>query len=162
MMPPQIGDPAPSFTLPTQHGVPICLCSLLRGGTPLLLIAFPGRLAHAAAHARILALARLAPDFPAARFLVIVPHRPDEAKRYVEEVGTPFDLLCDDDGHVTAAYGVPRRFALRRDNRPGLFGVDAAGVIRYRRLDSWDDSAALAVAIAEIDAAQKTNRRAGS
>lgn len=144
MMPPEVGETAPDFTLPTQRGVLVSLSAALREGP--VRIAFPGRISHPAAHARILWLARTfttitsVPNPP--RPLVIVPNSPDEAKRYVEEVGTPFHLLCDDDGRVTALYGVRRPLALRRDTRPALFDVDAAGVITSRRLDAWADEKA--------------------
>jgi peroxiredoxin len=72
--------------------------------------------------------------------LVIVPNRQDAAKRYVEEVGTPFHLLCDD-GDVMRRYGVRRWLR----PRPALFGVDAGGVIRVRHAGDWDvDTPALA------------------
>jgi peroxiredoxin len=154
MMPPEVGETAPDFTLPTQRGVLVSLSAALRDGP--VRIAFPGRVSHPAAHARILWLARICtavpamPNFP--RPLVIVPNSPDEAKRYVEEVGTPFHLLCDDDGRVTALYGVRRPLALRRDTRPALFDVDANGVITSRQLDAW----------IEIEAGEKTNPRGRS
>src|SRR5689334_11075585 len=128
MMPPEVGEIAPDFTLPTQRGALVSLSAALREGP--VRIAFPGRLSHPAAHARILWLARMFTSVPhPPRPLVIVPNSPDEARRYVEEVGTPFHLLCDDDGRVTARYGVRRPLALRRDTRPALFEVDAAGLI---------------------------------
>ena len=117
-----VGQAAPDFTLPTQRGVSTCLSTVLQNGPTL--IAFPGRIDRAAGHQRILELAGLYPRVP--RMLVIVPNRQDVAKRFVEEVGTPFHLLCDENGAVAMRYGLKR-------NTPAMFEVDTAGVIRYRR-----------------------------
>jgi peroxiredoxin len=118
-----------------------------------------------AADRRIRALARVHEPLQDAgiALLVIVPDRQDAAKRFVEEVGTPFHLLCDD-GEVTRRYGVFRRSLpwLRRDARPALFGIDAGGRIRYRFLADWHaDPRALQDAI-DILSLRKTNRPDGS
>jgi peroxiredoxin len=157
MMRLRVGDTAPDFTLRTQRGVVVSLSAVLAPGDSAL-IAFPGRLDSAAARQRILWLSRVysrlrsqveapltLPASPWLEFLVIIPNKQDEAKRYVEEVGTPFYLLCDDDGRVTDRYGVSVRrwFGLRRDTAPAMFFVDGNGVIQSCRLDGWvvDDPA---------------------
>jgi thioredoxin-dependent peroxiredoxin len=116
------GQAALDFTLPTQRGVSTTLSTVLKGGPAL--IAFPGRIDRAAGHQRVLELARLytAALADGRQMLVIVPNRQAIAKRYVEEVGTPFHLLCDEDGAVATRYGVRR-------NTPAMFLVDTAGII---------------------------------
>ncbi len=156
-MTPEVGEQAPQFELPTQRGVPTALDEVLeRHGAAI--IAFPGRLTRADADARVRALARMHAAHADANIvlLVIVPNRIEEAKRYVEEVGTPFHLLCDTDtADVATRYGVRRRFTLRADTAPALFGVDRTGAIRYRFLGTWSDqSEALA------DAFEKTKTAA--
>jgi peroxiredoxin len=178
-MTPNVGDPAPLFTLPTQRGVPVRLSEVLTHGAAL--IAFPGRVdsarpggvsaagagaaaaaapAPAPADRRVLALARIHDRLREAciQLLVIVPNPREDAKRYVEETGTPFHLLCDD-GEVATRYGVRRRVTLRRDTHPALFAVNGDGRIGYRLLETWDErSPALVEAIEYLSQAQATAR----
>jgi peroxiredoxin len=173
MTTPDVGEPAPAFTLPTQRGVPVRLSDVLARGHAVL-IAFIGRVDSAsprvsinvrdrgsdranagiatAVDRRLIALARVHARLRERdlQLLVIVPNRQDDAKRYVEETGTPFPLLCDD-GAVATQYGVRRRLTLRRDTRPALFVVNGEGRIGFRLLDTWDDqSPAFAEAIASV------------
>ncbi len=138
------------------------------------LIAFPGRVSwkhfKTPANQRIHALAHISTRARAAhiQLLVIVPNRQEDARRFVEEVGTPFHLLCDD-GTVATRYGVPGHgiMTLRPDTGPALFGVNRAGTIRYRLLDDWGDpppglAEALAAITGDSAAAVQTNPPAGS
>jgi peroxiredoxin len=167
---PNIGEAAPLFRLPTQRGVSTSLGDVLRRGAAL--IAFPGRVSvsfraggdeigSGVADRRVQALARVYQRLEHAGIglLVIVPNSQTEAKRYVEDVGTPFHLLCGDDD-VTTRYGV-RLWSLmpgRPDTRPALFGIDAEGRIRYRFLADWHaDARALQEAIDTLSF-RKTDR----
>jgi peroxiredoxin len=139
---PDTGDKAPLFELPTQRGVRTTLSDVLERSAAL--VAFPGRVTHAAAHRRLLALARVYSRIRASNtaLLVIVPNGIEQTKRYVEENGTPFHILCDTNrADVASRFGVRRRFTLRADTNPALFAVDRAGVIRYRLLGTWDEHA---------------------
>lgn len=173
-MSPNIGEAAPLFRLPTQRGVFMSLADVLRHGAAL--VAFPGRVnvssrwggdesGPGAADRRVQALARVYQRLQQADIglLVIVPNPQTEAKRYVEEVGTPFHLLCGDDD-VTTRYGV-RVWSLmppRRDTRPALFGIDAEGRVRYRLLTDWHaDTRGIQEAIDTLSF-RKTNRAGGS
>src|SRR5262245_44255211 len=126
MIPPAVGRVAPQFTLPTQRGLPTSLAEVLSHGGAL--IAFPGRVSwkhvNTPANQRIDALAQVYARARAAHIqvLVIVPNRQEDAKRFVEEVGTPFHLLCDD-GTVATRYGVPGHgiMTLRPNTGPALF-----------------------------------------
>jgi peroxiredoxin len=142
MMLPKVGEVAPLFTLPSQRGVPMSLSDALRRGP--VTVAFVGRVTTAgrgtAADRRILALVH---DFPRlhdagiALFAIVSNHR-EQAKRCVEEIGTPFHLLCDDEGAVARQYGLSRwRFPLWRDMRPALFGIEPDGRIHSCLVGDW-------------------------
>ena len=60
-------------------------------------------------------------------------------KRFIEDTGLPFDILVDDSRETVKAYGVWHPVGLDAWNiaRPALFLIDAAGIIRYSFVASW-------------------------
>jgi peroxiredoxin len=59
-------------------------------------------------------------------------------RRYVEEVGLPFEILIDETREVAKAYGVWHAWGLDAYNiaRPAVFLIDRAGVIHYSYIAS--------------------------
>ena len=54
-------------------------------------------------------------------------------RRYVEEVGLPFEILIDETREVAKAYGVWHAWGLDAYNiaRPAVFLIDRTGTIHY-------------------------------
>jgi methyl-accepting chemotaxis protein len=67
------------------------------------------------------------------RLVAIVAQRADAVRRYIEEVGLPFEILIDETRDVAKAYGVWHAWGLDAYNiaRPAVFIIDRAGVIHY-------------------------------
>jgi peroxiredoxin len=67
------------------------------------------------------------------RLVAIVAQRADAVRRYVEEVGLPFEILIDEARDVAKAYGVWHAWGLDAYNiaRPAVFLIDRSGIIRY-------------------------------
>lgn len=137
-----VGDLAPVFTLPTQRGVLVSLSEVFTHGD--VTIAFVGRVTRAGgetpADRRILALINDYPRLQAAdmQLLPIVANPPEQAKRYVEELGTPFHLLCDDQGVAARLYHLDRwTWLWRRDITPALFGIETDGRVGFQKVGEW-------------------------
>jgi thioredoxin-dependent peroxiredoxin len=140
---PNVGDLAPPFTLPTQRGLLVSLAEALRQGAVTL--AFVGRVTTAGgdtpADRRILAMIN---DYQRLHegggmtLLPVVSNSRAQARRYVEELGTPFNLLCDEDGAVARLYNLNRwTWLRRRDIRPALFGIEMDGRVGFRQIGEW-------------------------
>jgi peroxiredoxin len=145
---PRVGDIAPPFTLPTQRGVLVSLSETLQHSPGGVTVAFVGRVTlggrDTPTERRIRTLRNEHPRIleQGLTLLVIVANRQDDAKRYVEEAGTPFHLLCDEDGAVARQYGLGLGLGrwtllLRRDIRPARFGVDPNGRVGFCQTGEW-------------------------
>jgi peroxiredoxin len=62
----------------------------------------------------------------------IVGGTPPAMRRYIEETGLPFDVLCDERRRVIRAYGVWHRIGIVTWNRarPAAFLINRDGMIR--------------------------------
>jgi peroxiredoxin len=67
------------------------------------------------------------------RLVAIVAQRADAVRRYIEEVGLPFEILIDETRAVAKAYGVWHAWGLDAYNiaRPAVFLIDQGGAIHY-------------------------------
>ena len=67
------------------------------------------------------------------RIVAIVAQRADAVRRYIEEVGLPFEILIDEARNVAKAYGVWHAWGLDAYNiaRPAVFLIDPSGAIHY-------------------------------
>lgn len=127
--PPQIGDPAPAFTLPDADGVAVSLADLLGHG-PLVLFFYPqddtpGCTVEACS------FRDSHQDFVTAGAAVAGISRDDAAShtRFAQKYSLPFRLLSDPTGKVHDSYGVKRRIGgLVRDRIS--FVIDRTGVVR--------------------------------
>jgi peroxiredoxin Q/BCP len=124
----RIGDLAPDFTLPDQHGTPVRLGGLL--GTKSVVLYFypkdatPGCTAEARAF-------RDAYDSFAAADTEVIGVSSDSVKshqRFAAKHALPFTLLSDRDGKVRKLYGVERWLGIL----PGrvTYVIDREGIVR--------------------------------
>ena len=127
----KVGDPAPDFTLPDQHGRPTTLSEV---NGPTLIVFFPA--AFTPVCQSELAALRDA-DLRGATVLAISCDSPYALRAFAEAEGFPFALLSDfwPHGDVARAYG-----AFHADR--GIAGrlsvlLDGAGVVRAR----WESPA---------------------
>jgi peroxiredoxin len=69
----------------------------------------------------------------------IVAQRSEKVRRYYADRDLPFTILIDDSRDTVKAYGVWHPVGIDAWNiaRPALFLIDAAGVVRYRFVASW-------------------------
>ncbi len=123
---PQVGDPAPDFTLPASDGETYSLADF-RGREAVVVAWFP-RAFTSGCTIECKSLAEnghLLRPFAATYFMASVDPLVDNM-RFAEETGADFPLLSDEDKSVAAAYGVlhERGFAKR-----WTFYIDADGII---------------------------------
>ena len=128
---PQVGEPAPDFTLQDVHGTPVTLSDLR--GTPVLVVFFPFAFSGICA-GEMCEIRDNLEDFETAgvRVLAISCDPVYSLRAWSEQEGYDFDLLSDfwPHGEVARAYGVfdaERGVAVRAS-----FLVDAEGVVRER------------------------------
>lgn len=128
---PAIGEPAPGFTLPNQHGEPVELASL--AGTAVALVFYPFAFSRLCT-SELDELQAQTAEFRRrdVRVLGISVDHKYALRVYAEEQKYEFDLLADfwPHGAVARAYGVldPRQGYARR----ATFFIDAVGVLRAR------------------------------
>lgn len=127
---PQVGEPAPDFTLQDVHGTPVTLSDLR--GTPVLVVFFPFAFSGICT-GEMCEIRDNLEDFEDAgvRVLAISCDPVYSLRAWSEQEGYDFDLLSDfwPHGEVARAYGVldeSRGLAIR-----GSFLVDEDGVIRW-------------------------------
>jgi methyl-accepting chemotaxis protein len=90
------------------------------------------------------------------RLVAIVAQRADAVRRYIEEVGLPFEILIDETRNVAKAYGVWHAWGLDAYNiaRPAVFLIDRASVIHYsfiaRRQSQYPSPQEITGAIEEL------------
>jgi peroxiredoxin len=65
--------------------------------------------------------------------VAIVAQKGEAVRRYVEDVGLPFDILIDETRTVAKSYGVWHAWGLDAYNiaRPAVFLIDRSGTIHY-------------------------------
>jgi peroxiredoxin len=65
--------------------------------------------------------------------VAIVAQKGEAVRRYVEDVGLPFDILIDETRAVAKSYGVWHAWGLDAYNiaRPAVFLIDRSGTIHY-------------------------------
>jgi thioredoxin-dependent peroxiredoxin len=126
---PQVGDPAPDFTLSAATGEMISL-SDFRGRAEVVLFFYPmdntpGCTTEACSFRDRYEAFRDA----GAEVIGISSDSADSHRRFADRFQLPFRLLSDSDGLVWARYGVPRTLGLI----PGrvTYLIDREGVIRH-------------------------------
>lgn len=152
---PEVGAPAPDFTLEDAHGTPVTLSTLR--GAPVLLVFYP----HAFTGTCTYELTEIREARASGRFdgvqLLGISCDPSAALRvFAEQERLELPLLSDfwPHGEVSRRYGCffePRGFATR-----GSFLVDAAGVLRWSVVNGPGDARdvdAYAAAVAALPAA---------
>ena len=78
--------------------------------------------------------------------VAVVAQKGEAVRRYVEDVGLPFDILIDETRTVAKSYGVWHAWGLDAYNiaRPAVFLIDRSGTIRYsfiaKRQDQYPSS----------------------
>jgi peroxiredoxin (alkyl hydroperoxide reductase subunit C) len=132
---PPIGEPAPDFTLPDQHGAPTSLSSV-RGDRAALVVFYPFAFSGICT-GELTGLRDDLDSFQNERVqLLAVSCDPVFALRaWSDEQGFGFPLLSDfwPHGAVASAYGVFDETLGRADR--GTFLVDQAGVVRWSVLN---------------------------
>jgi len=143
-----VGDAAPDFTLPGVAGGERRDYTLAEfRGRPVVLAFYPGDFTPGCTKQMCQYRDAFA-EFEGvdAVLLGISPQDVDSHERWIEAKQFPFPLLADTDKSVIAAYGV-KGFGPIPVKR-STFVIDAAGVIRHRRVASvgvtWDKPGALA------------------
>ena len=65
--------------------------------------------------------------------VAIVAQKGEAVRRYIEDVGLPFDILIDETRTVAKSYGVWHAWGLDAYNiaRPAVFLIDRSGTIHY-------------------------------
>ena len=129
-MSPQVGEPAPDFSLEDTHGTPVTLSGLR--GTPVVVVFVPFAFSGTCTGELCELRDNIAAFQDAGVHLLVVSCDPKFALRaWAEKEGYAFDLLSDfwPHGEAARAYGVfdeASGHALR-----GSFLVDADGVLRW-------------------------------
>lgn len=126
---PQVGDPAPDFTLSAATGERISL-SDFRGRAEVVLFFYPmdntpGCTTEACSFRERYEAFRDA----GAEVIGISSDSADSHRRFADRFHLPFRLLSDSDGSVRERYGVPKTFGLV----PGrvTYLIDREGVVRH-------------------------------
>jgi glutaredoxin-dependent peroxiredoxin len=92
--------------------------------------------------------------------LAIVAQKGEAVRRYVEDVGLPFDILIDETRTVAKSYGVWHAWGLDAYNiaRPAVFLIDRSGTIHYsfiaKRQGQYPSAEEIMKAIAELPNAE--------
>jgi peroxiredoxin Q/BCP len=102
---PEIGDDAPDFTLPDQHGNPVTL-SGLRGQTVVLYFYPKADTPGCTTQACGVRDHRADYEATGARVLGVSPDAVEKVKKFHEGQGLNFTLLADESKAVVEAYGV--------------------------------------------------------
>lgn len=138
--PTAVGEPAPTFSLPTATDAGIVGTSLedhLEAG-PLVLAFFPAAFSGTCTTEFCTFRDRLGPLAGAnGELLGISTDLPWALAEFREEEALPFPLAADNDGSVCAAYGVRTHYEpydIDGVARRSVFVVDADGVVTYRWL----------------------------
>jgi peroxiredoxin Q/BCP len=122
-----VGDPAPSFALPSTGGKEVSLSEFL--GRPVVLVFYPGDDTPVCTKQLNSYNDDLA-QFEAldAQVIAISAQSLDSHEKFAGKHGFKFPLLADTDKAVAAAYGTLGPIGFPRRS---VFIIDAHGVIRY-------------------------------
>ncbi|MGH8827557.1 MAG: peroxiredoxin [Jiangellaceae bacterium] len=135
----EVGDPAPEFTLPDQHGSTVRLSELR--GNPVVLVFYPFAFTGVCTGELGALRDELIPTAPAdTRVLTVSCDSMFSLRVFAESEGFDFPLLSDfwPHGAVSSDYGVfdaERGCALR-----GTFVIDAGGIVRWRVINAIPDA----------------------
>ena len=104
-----VGQPAPSFRLPSAQGGEVGLVDY--AGRRNVILFFAKGMACGFCRQKMSQLARGAPRFQTldADIVMIAPTRPERGRFYAKNFRLPFPYLCDPDYRVYEAYGMPVR-----------------------------------------------------
>jgi methyl-accepting chemotaxis protein len=132
---------APPFTLPNQKGQVRALQDYLKHGPVLL--AFHRGTWCPNCRKKFSELAQHSPEYVkrGAQVVTVVAQSSDVVRRYVEDMGLPFNILIDESRDVLKAYGVWHRLGLDAWNiaRPALFLIDSTGAIKFSFVSDRQD-----------------------
>jgi len=120
----EVGDEAPDFTLQTHDGKELTL-SRLEGKRGVVLMFFTTRCP--ACMATVPRMKRFVRETRGGNVLVYgvnLGESEEVVKRFARDYGVNYRVLLDSEGAAQHAYGVRRL--------PGIFGIDAAGVIQHK------------------------------
>jgi peroxiredoxin Q/BCP len=122
-----VGDPAPSFSLPSTGGKEVSLSEFL--GRPVVLVFYPGDDTPVCTKQLNSYNDDLA-QFEAldAQVIAISAQSMDSHEKFSGKHGFKFPLLADTDKAVAAAYGTLGPIGFPRRS---VFIIDAHGVVRY-------------------------------
>jgi peroxiredoxin len=131
-MPPQLGQPAPDFTLPSTSGEKVTLSKLK--GQPVMLAFFP--LAFSSTCTEEFCTMRDDYSEFAGRRVKVLPISVDHTyslKEYIAKHQMPVEMLSDFHREVSRQYGVfmPERNYANR----AYFLIDSAGVLRWSHVE---------------------------
>ena len=122
-----VGDPAPSFTLPSTGGLDASLSDFL--GKPLVIVFYPGDDTPVCTK-QLNSYNDDLSQFEAlnAQVVAISAQSVESHEKFSDKHGFKFPLLADTDKAVAAAYGTlgPLGFPRR-----SVFIIDSAGIVRY-------------------------------
>jgi peroxiredoxin len=129
-MSPQIGQPAPDFTLPSDRGDITLSC--YRGKVNVVLAFYPGDFSPVCTSE----MQCFADDWTkfrelGAEILGVSTDPIEKHIRFSKKLGLEFPLLSDRDQNVSRSYGVASLFGSRR----AYFIIDMQGIIRYRHIE---------------------------
>ena len=126
-------DPAPDFTLPNAHGMPVSLSGLLQLG-PVIVTFYRGGWCPYC-NIQLRAYQAALPEFTAlgAQLVAISPQLPDSSLSTAQTNALSFDVLSDVSNEVAGRFGLvyslpeELRAALRANNKalPGINGDDS-------------------------------------
>lgn len=122
-----VGDPAPTFTLPSTGGGEVSLSSYL--GKPLVLVFYPGDDTPVCTK-QLNSYNDDLSQFDAldAQLVAVSAQSVESHEKFADKNGFKFPLLADTDKSVAAAYGTlgPLGFPRR-----SVFIIDGDGIVRY-------------------------------
>jgi peroxiredoxin Q/BCP len=131
--PPEVGDPAPDFTLPGVAGTTRSDYTLSSyRGKKVVLAFYPGDFTPGCTR-QMCSYRDHFDDFTGVDAVVlgISPQDVDSHERWIEAKSLPFPLLADPDRTVIEAYGVGMPvLGVRRS----IFLVDGEGIVRYKHV----------------------------
>lgn len=130
----EVGQPAPDFTLPDQHGQEVSLANLK--GSPVVLYFYPrddtpGCTREACAFRD----ARTAYEKAGAKVVGVSPDGVKSHRKFADKYELPFTLVADTEKAVCQAYGVWQEKSMYGKTSMGVvrstFVIDGDGVVRH-------------------------------
>jgi peroxiredoxin len=175
----EVGERAPSFTLPNAVGKPVSLDDRLGEG-PVVAVFYRGAWCpYCDLHLRALQESLAAIEARGASLIAVSPQAPDDSLPFAERLVLGFDVLSDLDQAVSIAWRlqfelpdalheVYRNMGMALDDRnadgswhlpvPATFVLDHAGVVRARHVDpNYRERMAPVDIVAALDAITDTS-----